>query len=62
MILLTNFSKSFACITQAALSWGLTANAQTQVFTMPAKGWESVGQVTVPLSKQQVLVTKPLAN
>lgn len=59
MILLTNFSKSFAFIVQATLLWCLTANAQTQVFTMPAKGWESVGQVAVPLSKQQVLATTP---
>ncbi|GGG90977.1 hypothetical protein GCM10007415_26960 [Parapedobacter pyrenivorans] len=57
MILLKYFSKSFAFIAHATLLWCLTANAQTQVFTMPAKGWQSVGDVAVPLSRQQVLTT-----
>ncbi|WP_257957551.1 DUF1080 domain-containing protein [Parapedobacter tibetensis] len=31
-------------------------SAQTQVFTLPSQGWESVGDVTVPWSKRQVMV------
>jgi len=59
MILLKYFSKSFAFIAYATLLLCLTANAQTQVFTAPTKGWESVGNVTLPLSKPQVLMTSP---
>ncbi|MFB2118595.1 family 16 glycoside hydrolase [Parapedobacter sp. 2B3] len=59
MNLLKFFSKSFAFTAHATLLLCLAANAQTQVFTTPAKGWESVGSATVPLSKQQVLMTSP---
>lgn len=59
MSLLKCFSKSAAFAAHATLLLGLTANAQTQTFTMPAKGWESVGNVTLPLAKQRVLVTTP---
>ncbi|MGV3763294.1 family 16 glycoside hydrolase [Parapedobacter sp.] len=59
MILRKSFSKSVAFTAQATLLSCLIANAQTHVFTTPTKGWESVGKVTVPLSKQQTITTSP---
>lgn len=58
MISLKHFS-SFAFIAHTTLLWCLTANAQTQVFTLPAKGWSSAGEVTVQLSKPKVLSASP---
>ena len=59
MILLAKFSKSIAFIAQTTLLWCLAVNVHAQVFTMPAQGWETVGQVTVRLSKPGAMITSP---
>lgn len=56
MISMKFFSKSMVFFTGATFLCCSLASAQTQVFTLPANGWESVGDVTVPWSKQQELV------
>jgi len=44
---------------QAAVLWCFVSTAQAQVFNLPAKGWASAGQVTVPLSKPHTVTTSP---
>src|SRR5690606_35018222 len=59
MLLLTNFPKSCTLMVQAAVLWCFVSTAQAQVFNLPAKGWASAGQVTVPLSKPHTVTTSP---
>ena len=59
MMLLKNFPKSCAFMVQAAVWWCLVSTAQAQVFTLPANGWRSAGDVTVPLSKPHTIIASP---
>ncbi|WP_262245626.1 DUF1080 domain-containing protein [Parapedobacter soli] len=59
MILLKYASKSAVFFVLTTVLGSFAVDAQAQVFPTSVKGWESVGKVTVPLSKQRALVTAP---
>lgn len=46
-------------LTSIALLCAVSRSVQAQVFKLPADGWESAGDVTVPWPKQQTMVASP---